>query len=346
MYSPVDNLRRYATPVVTAGAAGSPPVARFNDGGDVAREEEQRRIDQEIAERIREIGQGVQGAPRQGGMPALPRPQGAEGSPQIGKPPAEGDLMARLRESLGQSAVPSPGESFRQQLMALGAGMAGSQSRSFAGAMAEGVNAVRQQEQQQQQAQRQLLETEGNARYREATIELQRAEQAWNRDPNNPRTIRDLAQAQYYMSQAAARAAGGGRQERLGTGIPGEGGVYFPAVGRFVQYPEGFRPYAQLAGEEVRADRRAVAQQREDAAISAAESRWIQAYGAAEQRAIRRLTPVQALNPDRYIGPMMENFVRRFPPPTPSLRGAFADVLEPAAPAANSGNVPRIRMVD
>jgi len=233
--SPVDHLRRAArSPVVTPGAAGSAPVAKFAEGG-ATEETPEARAARLLLERRREEEDLRDTIPPEPGLPprpAQPTAQRPAATPAAaaelptGRPvdyqpnlPAS-PLLSQLRERLTESAVPSQGENFRQQLMALGAGMAGSQSRHFAGALSEGVRAMQAQEQQQQTHQRQLLETEATARYREAVVELQRAEQAAARDPNDPRNIERLAHARYYMAQAAAAGArgGGGAGERLGTG--------------------------------------------------------------------------------------------------------------------------------
>lgn len=142
------------------------------------------------------------------------QPQRPAGSP-------DGTLSNRLRETLAQDAIPSDGESLRQQILSLGAAMASSQSRSFAGALGEGVTAAQARDQQQQTNRRQLLATESEAQFREAQMRVQQARLALEEDPNSPENRARLMTAEANMLAARARMAGAGAGSSRASMVPG-----------------------------------------------------------------------------------------------------------------------------
>ena len=120
-------------------------------------------------------------------MPLPPEPAAA-GQPQ--------SLLDRLRQSTAAS-FENPG---LQSAGDIGAGMLASRSPNFFSMLGAGLQAQRTAERERTQDLRQAASTEAEARYRDATIRLKEAEDAYNRDPSNPQNILRLAQARYYSS--------------------------------------------------------------------------------------------------------------------------------------------------
>lgn len=116
-------------------------------------------------------------------MPLPPEPAAA-GQPQ--------SLLDRLRQSTAAS-LENPG---LQSAGDIGAGMLASGSPNFFTMLGAGLQAQRAAERERSQELRQAASTEAEARYRDATIRLKEAEDAYNRDPSNPQNILRLAQAQ------------------------------------------------------------------------------------------------------------------------------------------------------
>lgn len=123
-------------------------------------------------------------------MPLPPEPAAA-GQPQ--------SLLDRLRQSTAAS-FENPG---LQSAGDIGAGMLASRSPNFFTMLGSGLQAQRTAERERMQDLRQAASTEAEARYRDQTIRLKEAEEAYNRDPSNPQNILRLAQAQYYTSGGA-----------------------------------------------------------------------------------------------------------------------------------------------
>ena len=133
-------------------------------------------------------------------MPLPPEPAAA-GQPQ--------SLLDRLRQSTAAS-LENPG---LQSAGDIGAGMLASRSPNFFSMLGAGLQAQRAAERERTQDLRQAASTEAEARYRDATIRLKEAEDAYNRDPSNPQNILRLAQAQ----EASARGGYYGAVGRGGT---------------------------------------------------------------------------------------------------------------------------------
>ncbi len=134
-------------------------------------------------------------------MPLPPEPAAA-GQPQ--------SLLDRLRQSTAAS-LENPG---LQSAGDIGAGMLASRSPNFFTMLGAGLQAQRAAERERTQDLRQAASTEAEARYRDATIRLKEAEDAYNRDPSNPQNILRLAQAQQASAMGGyygAMGAGGGR---------------------------------------------------------------------------------------------------------------------------------------
>ena len=132
-------------------------------------------------------------APAPGPMPPAPAPAAA-GQPQ--------SLLDRLRQSTAAS-FENPG---LQSAGDIGAGMLASRSPNFFTMLGSGLQAQRTGERERMQDLRQAASTEAEARYRDQTIRLKEAEDAYNRDPSNPQNILRLAQARYYTSGGAGGA--------------------------------------------------------------------------------------------------------------------------------------------
>lgn len=141
-------------------------------------------------------------------------------------------LLSRTREAVATSHLPDSTDTLRGQMLALGAGMASSQNRTFGGAFGDGVTAMQRHEGQQAQSQRQLLETEGQTSYREAQIRVQQAQMALAEDPSSPENRARLMQAEAALMAAQARmrgGTGGSGADRIQSGqyIRGEDGAAY-----------------------------------------------------------------------------------------------------------------------
>lgn len=131
-------------------------------------------------------------------MPLPPEPAAA-GQPQ--------SLLDRLRQSTAAS-LENPG---LQSAGDIGAGMLASGSPNFFTMLGAGLQAQRAAERERSQELRQAASTEAEARYRDATIRLKEAEDAYNRDPSNPANVLRLAQARYYTMGGSAGMGGATR---------------------------------------------------------------------------------------------------------------------------------------
>lgn len=152
-----------------------------------------------------------------------------------------GNLLDMLRARLGQEVNQDGSDNVDRQLVDFGAGLASGTSRNFGQNFGAGLAALQAGRAARTNQVRQGAELETTAQFRQAQIEVQRAEQALAADPTSPRNQLSLAQARYYLAQAAdlannPRGSGGsGRPAPTGTGIlivnaEGQQRVHYPRI--------------------------------------------------------------------------------------------------------------------
>lgn len=154
-------------------------------------------------------------APAPAARPRMPTAAPAPEAPMAPPPvPTPGNQPQSLLDRLRQQTTESLENPGLQAAGDIGAGMLASRSPNFFTMLGAGLQAQRTAERERSQDLRQAAATEAEARYRDATIRLKEAEDAYNRDPSNPQNILRLAQAQQAISMGGyygAMGAGGGR---------------------------------------------------------------------------------------------------------------------------------------
>jgi len=133
-----------------------------------------------------------------------------------------------LLDALRKRIMPEANAGAAQRLSDIGIGMLASGSPDFFTALGKGLQAGNNAETSRIQMLRQAAETEEQSAARKAQLELERAKQAYEQDPSNPRTRAMLMQAEASMISAGAAVARAGRENQgvfvpLGTRI--ENGV-------------------------------------------------------------------------------------------------------------------------
>lgn len=184
-------------------------------------------------------------------------------------PPSVQDLLARLQgptqsqvDSPSASTASSPAASVSElgsnPMARFGFAMAASRNPSLFGQIGEAGLAMQQGNRENRQDANKEAEVDVMRDYRQSQVELARAEQEWQRDPNNPRTIALLAEAR-YRDAAAQHQARMGSGSGSGSGGPfvqiqnpetGEIGFFQPRSGNLVRAPEGFGRPGDNAREE------------------------------------------------------------------------------------------------
>ncbi len=173
--------------------------------------------------------------------PEPPPPPPETGDPAAAPAPAEGgegSLMDLLRSQTRSQTAPQGGANIDQQLMDFGGAMARGTSPHFAQNFGAGLQGLQQGRDTRLQQLRQGAELDVTAQYRQATVALERAKQAYEQDPTNPRNVLALRQAEYYAARAVealrppttGSGSGGGRP---GTGVMlvgpnGENRMHYP----------------------------------------------------------------------------------------------------------------------
>ena len=129
--------------------------------------------------------------------------------------PSSSTLLDALRRRL----LPEVEPSMAKRLSDIGIGMLASDSPSFFTALGQGLRNANEAENKQLQMLRQMADSEEQSADRKARLELERAKQAYEQDPNNPRTQAYLLQAQAAVRSADAAMARAGR-ENQGVFVP------------------------------------------------------------------------------------------------------------------------------
>lgn len=124
-----------------------------------------------------------------------------------------------LLDALRKRLMPEVNAGASQRLSDIGIGMMTSNSPDFLSALGKGLQAGNTAETSRIQMLRQAAETEEQSLYRKAQMELERAKQAYEQDPSNPRTRAMLMQAEASMISAGAAATRAGR-ENQGVFVP------------------------------------------------------------------------------------------------------------------------------
>ena len=119
-----------------------------------------------------------------------------------------------LLDALRKRLMPEVNAGAAQRLSDVGIGMMTSNSPDFLSALGKGLQAGNTAETNRIQMLRQAAETEEQSLYRKAQIELERAKQTYDQDPNNPHTRAALMQAEASMISAGAAATRAGREAR------------------------------------------------------------------------------------------------------------------------------------
>jgi hypothetical protein len=119
-----------------------------------------------------------------------------------------------LLDALRKRIMPEANAGAAQRLSDIGIGMLASGSPDFFTAVGKGLQAGNTAENSRIQMLRQAAETEEQATFRKAQLELERAKQAYEQDPSNPRNQSYLMQAQAALISANAAAARAGREMR------------------------------------------------------------------------------------------------------------------------------------
>jgi len=192
-----------------------------------------------------------------------PRPSSNSGGEL---PPTVQDLLSRLQGSPqaqapqaadGQRAPASMSDLGSNPLARFGFAMAASRNPSLFGQIGEAGLAMQQGNRENRQDANREAEVDVMRDYRRSQVELARAEQEWQRDPNNPRAIALLAEARYRdaAAQRAAREPTGGGSSggpfvQIQNPETGEIGFFQPRSGNLVRAPEGFGRPGENAREE------------------------------------------------------------------------------------------------
>ena len=124
--------------------------------------------------------------------------------------PSSSTLLDALRRRL----LPEVEPSVAKRLSDIGIGMLASDSPSFFTALGQGLRNANEAENRQLQMLRQMADSEEQSADRKARLELERAKQAYEQDPNNPRTQAYLLQAQAAVRSADAAMARASREMR------------------------------------------------------------------------------------------------------------------------------------
>ena len=119
-----------------------------------------------------------------------------------------------LLDALRKRLMPEVNAGAAQRLSDIGIGMMTSGSPDFFTALGKGLQAGNTAETNRIQMLRQSTETEEQSLYRKAQMELERAKQAYEQDPSNPRNQSYLMQAQAALISANASAVRAGREAR------------------------------------------------------------------------------------------------------------------------------------
>lgn len=144
-------------------------------------------------------------------------------------------------------------------LARFGFAMAASRNPSLFGQIGEAGLAMQQGNRENRQDANKEAEVDVMRDYRRSQSELARAEQEWQRDPNNPRAIALLAEARYRDAAAQHQLRMGSGGGSGGSGGPfvqiqnpetGEIGFFQPRSGNLVRAPEGFGRPGENAREE------------------------------------------------------------------------------------------------
>lgn len=192
-----------------------------------------------------------------------PRPSNNSGGEL---PPTVQDLLSRLqgqgqtpaaRSLEGQQPAASMSDLGSNPLARFGFAMAASRNPSLFGQIGEAGLAMQQGNRENRQDANREAEVDVMRDYRRSQSELARAEQEWQRDPNNPRAIALLAEARYHdaAAQRAAREPTGGESSggpfvQIQNPETGEVGFFQPRSGNLVRAPEGFGRPGENAREE------------------------------------------------------------------------------------------------
>jgi hypothetical protein len=139
------------------------------------------------------------------------------------------------------------GESPWERLARFGFAMAASPNPSLFGQIGEAGLMMQRGDRERRQDNLREREVDNAQTFREAQLNLQRAEQAFQQDPNNPSNVARLAQARYYVAMAAragSSGGGGGGSGSDGAAVPLRGAdgnllFFYPRTGRTVAAPEG-----------------------------------------------------------------------------------------------------------
>lgn len=129
--------------------------------------------------------------------------------------PSSSTLLDALRRRL----LPEVEPSMAKRLSDIGIGMLASDSPSFFTALGQGLRNANEAENKQLQMLRQMVDSEEQSADRKARLELERAKQAYEQDPNNPRTQAYLLQAEAAVRSADAALARSSR-ENQGVFVP------------------------------------------------------------------------------------------------------------------------------
>lgn len=133
-----------------------------------------------------------------------------EQTPSQESAPSSATLLDALRRRL----MPEVNAGAAQRLSDIGIGMLASGSPDFFTALGKGLQAGNAAETNRLQMLRQAAETEEQAAYRKAQLDLERAKQAYTQDPNNPNNRAVLMQAEAAMTSAQAAVARANREMR------------------------------------------------------------------------------------------------------------------------------------
>jgi hypothetical protein len=119
-----------------------------------------------------------------------------------------------LLDALRRRLLPEVEPSTTKRLSDIGIGMLASDSPWFFTALGQGLRNANETENKQLQMLRQMADSEEQSADRKARLELERAKQAYEQDPNNPRTQAYLLQAQAAVRSADAAVARASREMR------------------------------------------------------------------------------------------------------------------------------------
>ncbi len=182
-------------------------------------------------------------------LPLPPRPPSSPvvtASPTANAPQSGGDLpqsaqdlLARIRgqanpvesqsaESANTATQPPADQNSTpmDRLANFGFAMAASRNPSLFGQIGEAGLAMQRGDRERRQDNIRQQQVDVEQEYRRAQVDLARAEQAWQQDPNNPRSVALLAEARYRLAMAE-RAA----REPSGGGTGGDGRVVARELG-------------------------------------------------------------------------------------------------------------------